>query len=154
MGQKYKRKAIGKYEFGYDEFLVFKEKRHFHAAKRYAIRQIEYMVLSKSEIEKKRIFYNLKHYYGMKKNKFDKVDTKVSGIMVPLLMGLVATYPTIYMAVYERIDIIKLLIMYAVLIVIVEVSALKYLNNFTDRKQYYDFYFEVICEYIENEKFS
>lgn len=154
MKKNYKGRTLGEYEFGYEEFQVFKRKGIFHAAKRYAIRQIAYIVMNESAIEEERILYNLKNYYGLKKNKYDKADTMVSGIMVPLMLGLIATFPTLYMYVEERTNVIKLLILFATQVLFVEFFSLKYLSSRTDRKHYYDFYFDVICEYIVNKKLS
>lgn len=144
-----------KFEVGFTNYKVLKKNNRFHDARKIVIDYIE-STLSEypDSIVKNNILYDIKQYYKYKRDRKTSFITIIGTILIPIELTLITTF--------LNVDIIKCQILnsFAVkflscffLFVMLSISCSNEYKKYYDQKEYYDFCFNVICEYIEKKNF-
>lgn len=137
---------IEKFEFGASNYYKMSEQGKYHELFKVADDKIDkLMKIKQPNVSKEEILYDLRQYYYDKKSEGGAWVTKLSAVLIPLELGLFAL--TLEVSTDSNRNVVFILI--ALLFLLLTVIGVWVVNRSRRSDQYYEFYYEYICRYIQ-----
>ncbi|MBS5080663.1 MAG: hypothetical protein E7B11_27975 [Clostridiales bacterium] len=141
-----KLSKIEKFEFGASNYYKASEQGKYHELFKVADDKIDKIIKTKQpNISKEEVLYDLRQYYYDKKSEGSAWVTKLSAVLIPLELGLFAL--TLEISTDSNRSVVVILI--AFLFLMLTLIGVWVVDRSRRSDQYYEFYYEYICKYIQ-----
>jgi len=130
-----------KYELGFETCIDNIKSGDFYIAKNKI-----YEALDNKDYDEEHL-YNLQQYYKVKTREFDMLSTNPMNFLLPVLLAVMIP---VTMLLFSTYNLIIQMIMMAIFMVLCMTSVIELARNLYSRKEYYEFCYQIISEYIKS----